>query len=301
MQYKKIPLTFDQQADLLIDRGLIAERDRLVFHLKSVNYYRIAGYLYPFRAADDKFKPGTTFDMVWRHYTFDRRLRVLLLDAVERVEVAIRTQFAYHFSHGKGPFGHLDCANLPKLSPDEYGDLLKRLKKDEARSKEQFVKDFKLKYGDVHAYLPFWFAAEIMSFGMLIKIFQGVEREIKRRIAAVYGIPERVLLSWLHSLNFIRNICAHHARVWNRELRHKPLLPNRRKHPEWHVPVEIKNNRVFGTLTILKYLLDKIAPQSRWPSRLRGLLEEYPEIPLKPMGFPADWEENPIWKRVNHE
>ncbi len=99
MEYKKPPLTFEEQADLLLSRGLQAERDRLIFHLKSVNYYRIMGYLYPFRMADNQFKPGTTFEVVWRHYTFDRRLRFLLLDAIERVEVAIRAQLVYHFSH----------------------------------------------------------------------------------------------------------------------------------------------------------------------------------------------------------
>lgn len=86
MEYKKVPLTFEEQADLLISRGLQAERDFLIFRLKSVNYYRIAGYLYPFRMSDGKFKPGTTFEMVWRRYTFDRRLRFLLLDAIERVK-----------------------------------------------------------------------------------------------------------------------------------------------------------------------------------------------------------------------
>ena len=99
MEYKKSPLTFEQQADLLISRGLQADRAQLISSLKSVNYYRLTGYLYPFRMADDTFKPGTTLEMVWRRYSFDRRLRVLVMDAIERVEVAVRTQLVYHFSN----------------------------------------------------------------------------------------------------------------------------------------------------------------------------------------------------------
>jgi abortive infection bacteriophage resistance protein len=296
MNYTKQPLTFEQQADLLISRGLQADRDFLISHLKSVYYYRLNSYLYPFRMRDKKFKPGTTFEIVWRRYTFDRRLRVLLMDAIERVEIAVRTQVGYHFSHAKGPFGYTDGVNLLKLSQEEHEELLARLIEETDRSKEILVELFKKKHGDVHTHLPLWIALEIMSFGILLTFFRGVEPGIKQKIAIEFGIPDKVLWSWLRSLNAIRNICAHHSRLWNRELGYKPLLPNERKYPEWYVPVEIKNNRVFGILTILKYLLDKIAPQSKWSSRLISLLNEYGEIPLKSMGFPTSWTANPIWK-----
>src|SRR6266508_2779501 len=101
MEYPKQALTFEQQADLLISRGLIADRNLLINRLRSVNYYRFSGYLYPFRNSDDTFHSGTTFEKVWRHYTFDRRLRVIVMDAIERVEVAVRTQTVYHFVHHK--------------------------------------------------------------------------------------------------------------------------------------------------------------------------------------------------------
>lgn len=296
MNYTKQPLTFEQQADLLISRGLQADRDFLISHLKSVYYYRITSYLHPFKMKGEKFKPGTSFEIVWRRYTFDRRLRVLLMDAIERVEISVRTQVGYHFSHAKGPFGYTDGLNLPKLSQEEHGDLLNRLMEETDRSKEILVERFKNKHGDVHTHLPIWIALEVMSFGILLTLFRGVEPKIKQKIAVEYGIPDKVLWSWLRSLNATRNICAHHSRLWNRELGYKPLLPNKRKYPEWYAPVEIKNNRVFGILTILKYLLDKIAPQSKWSSRLIELLNEYGEIPLKSMGFPEGWTANPIWK-----
>ncbi len=97
-------------------------------------------------------------------------------------------------------------------------------------------------------------------------------------------------------LNGTRNICAHHGRLWNRELGYKPMIPKRRKNPQWHDPVEVTNNRVFCILSILKYMLRRIAPQSNWPERLNDLLCEYDEIPIAPMGFPELWQECPIWQ-----
>jgi abortive infection bacteriophage resistance protein len=90
MNYDKPPLSFAAQADLLLKRGLIADRTLLIDRLKNVNYYRLSGYLYPYRLANDNYKPGTTFDKVWRHYTFDRQLRLIVIDAIERFEVSIR-------------------------------------------------------------------------------------------------------------------------------------------------------------------------------------------------------------------
>jgi len=84
MKYTKHPLTYKDQADLLISRDLIADRDLLISYLSTVNYYRFSGYLHPYLNKDDSFRSGTTLDMVWRHYIFDRRLRLLVMDAIER-------------------------------------------------------------------------------------------------------------------------------------------------------------------------------------------------------------------------
>ena len=123
MKYDKPPLTYDQQADLLLRRGLTADRDELVSRLRSVSYYRLSGYWYPFRLADDSFRPGTTFETVWRRYRFDRRLRLLALDAIERVEVRIRTELVYVLAHAQGPFGY--CASSNQLPEVAGGDNLR--------------------------------------------------------------------------------------------------------------------------------------------------------------------------------
>lgn len=240
MQYDKGHLSYEEQADRLIARGLIADKTLLVSRLKNVNYYRFTGYLHPFRLENsDNYRPGTTFDKVWRHYAFDRRLRIIIMDAIERIEVSVRTQIIYELSKGTGAFDYASPEGLPKLKPDEFTHLLASITEEVGRSKEMFVRHFFDKYGDAHKVLPLWMAGEIMSFGAMLTMYRGVSPEIKRSIARHYEIPDEVLTSWLQVINVIRNVCAHHGRLWNRELGYKPLMPGRNKYPQWHIPVPI--------------------------------------------------------------
>lgn len=296
MRYAKPPLTFEAQADLLIQRGLVADKALLVDRLKNVNYYRLSGYLYPYRQADDSFRPGTTLERVWRHYAFDRRLRLMVMDAIERVEVSVKTQLIYALAHATQAFGYSDPANFPGLTSEEHERLMVTINDEKHRSKEAFVKHFLDKYGDCNADLPLWMVGEVMSFGCMLTMCKGVSNPIRRSIAAYYNISDEMLTSWLQTINVIRNICAHHSRLWNRELGVRPYIPRKQKYPQWHVPVRIPQNRIFGILTILRYLLKIIAPQSKWESRLLTLLDEYPEISRWSMGFPDNWKESPLWK-----
>lgn len=296
MIYDKSPLSFEAQADLLIQRRLVADKSLLIDRLKNVNYYRLSGYLYPYRQSDNNFKPETTLEKVWRHYTFDRRLRLIVMDAVERVEVSVKTQLIYALARKTQAFGYTDPAYFPRLSGKEHEHLIETITEEMKRSKEAFVAHFQKKYGDCHAHLPLWMAGEIMSFGCMLTIYKGAPDDVKDDIAAYYNIPEKVMTSWLQTINVIRNICAHHSRLWNRELGVKPLIPRKQKYPQWHVPVEISQHRIFGIMTILRYLLKIIAPQSKWESRLLALFDEYPEISRWSMGFPDDWKDSPLWK-----
>lgn len=299
MQYSKPPLTFEAQAELLLSRGLQADKDVLISRLHAVNYYRLSAYLYPFRQqSSDAFRANTTLDLVWNCYTFDRQLRILVMDAIERVEVAVRTQIAYHFAHLHGAFGYLDQALFPKLDVGRYERWLDYMKDEIDRSRETFIKHFQAKYGDCHDLPPLWMLCEVMSFGKMLTLFNGVDDDIRRLIAREYGIEDRILKSWLGALNVIRNICAHHGRLWNRELGYKPLIPKIQKYPQWHDPVGTPKHRIFAILTILKYLLKKIAPTSQWDCRFRDLLSRYPEIPLRAMGFPQQWGTHAIWRSV---
>ncbi|MFC1606521.1 Abi family protein [Candidatus Latescibacterota bacterium] len=295
MRYTKLPLSFDEQADLIFSRGLISDRDRLISCLSSINYYRLSGYLYPYRNPDDTFKDGTTLDMVWRHYCFDRKMRILTLDAIEKIEVAVRTSVVYHFAHVHGPFGHVDYANMMNLSSTGHKTWLDNLERETNRSAETFVEHFKMKYGVHHQYLPIWMASEIFTFGAFLTMFKGMNNRLRQVVAREYSMNDEVFKSWLIALNGIRNICAHHGRLWNRELGYKPKVPKNKKYPDWHIPEMLPNNRVFIILTILKYMISIISPECVWSDHVRELLEEYPEISRISMGFPDGWKTSPLW------
>lgn len=296
MKYPKPALTFADQAAQLLQRGLVApDPQAVVEKLRAVSYYRLSAYWYPFRQPDSSLAPGTTLDLIWRRYTFDRQLRLLVLDAIERVEIAVRTQIVNRHSLQYGPFGYLDRAKLPGLTVDDHRNLLQRVREEANRSREDFVRHFFSKYTS-ETDLPLWMACELMTFGNLFTLFRGIETPMKQSVAAEYGVADTVLNSWLKTLNQVRNLCAHHARLWNRVFGIKPAIPRPNKHPQWHAPVPITDDRLFGVLTMLHYLLKQVAPNSQWRTRWENLLALYPEVPLANMGFPADWKDSAIWQ-----
>jgi len=297
MKYVKPPLTVQDQVDLLRQRGMDGDPGLMAQRLTAVNYYRLSGYWYTFRNPDDSFKPGTSIDLVWNTYVFDRHLRLLVMDAIERIEIAVRSLIAYHHAHEHGAFAYaLDPDSLPKLSPNKYRCFLDRVGEETERSRETFVEHFQTKYGGSHQYLPVWMATEIMSLGSMLTFFRCSGNKVKTAVAAEFGMPHKVFESWLLSLNTIRNLVAHHARLWNRVLGLKPIIPRIADYPDWHTPVKVENKRVFSILTICRYCLLQIAPQSEWMARLEALFARFPTIPMNYMGIPANWKECPIWQ-----
>jgi len=302
MKYEKDPMSFADQAQQLLDRGLVADRDELIRRLESVSYYRLSGYLYPFRVTGgDTYAEGTSLAVVWDRYCFDRRLRVLVLDAIERIEVAVRTQLVYHFAHAHGAFGHCAEDALPNLSIAAYIEWREGLIVETTRSKEAFKEHFVKKYGDVHRNLPVWMICELMSMGSLLTFFKGADKAIQADVAAHFGMPDELLQSWFRSLYAARNICAHHSRLWNRVLGYAPALPHKNKHPDWHRKSAngknvLTNNRAGIILMICRTFLAQISPSSQWHERVAQLFAEYPDIPVAEMGLPDDWQQHPLWK-----
>ena len=301
MKYTKAPLTFQDQVNLLTTRGLLDNSSIMEKRLASVNYYRLTGYLHPYRiAGSDNYLPGTQFDTIWNHYAFDRRLRLLVMDAIERIEIAVRSQLAYHHSHTyNDPFAYaLTPASLPDCTGNDnrHSELLGRILSETGRSKDLFVDSFKTKYGDSHPVLPLWMAVEIMSFGTMQRFYRGASHSVQQKVASHLGMPAVVLDSWLHTLSIVRNICAHHGRLWNKVLGVKPKIPLQKDYPDWHTPYTVPRDRVFAILTICRYCLRIIAPQSRWPAHVTQLLNDFPGVPIAQMGFPANWQNSPLWK-----
>lgn len=139
MEYTKPPLSFEEQADLLIYRGLTAGRQVLIQRLQSVNYYRLSGYLFPFRTENDTYQNGTTLERVWQIYTFDRQIRIMAMDAIERIEVAIRTQLAYFFARKYGPFAYASNKNLVGIDGEDYEKWLHDLRGEVKRSNMEIL------------------------------------------------------------------------------------------------------------------------------------------------------------------
>lgn len=301
-KYTKQPLTFEQQADQLLSRGMVGDRATMIDRLSTVNYYRLSAYWYTFRIphGNEQLKPGTHFDHVWDRYVFDRKLRILVMEAVERIEVAIRTQLAYYHSHAFGPFAYADApATLPRLfagSPHgTHADFIDEVRKYVARSKEPFVRHFRTKY-TAHRDLPIWMATELMTLGSVLRLYQGCDNQRRQPVAARFGANISEFESWLLMLNNLRNICAHHARLWNKKIVKQPSIPK-----TWNQPVQLDPTTVFAALTICAFCLGRISADTSWQKRVRALIDAYPAIPKGrtqqswTMGLPTNWLDCPIW------
>lgn len=290
MRYEKPHLSIEQQVDLLRARGMVGDPDFMAGCLRQANYHRLAAYWHPYRDLDHRFKAGTRFEHIWRLYVFDRRLRLLILDALERFEVGLRTAFALHHSRLYGPFGYAEQPeSLPKMGEGEHRLFLQKLRRQLInQSKDPYFAHFLDKYGDEHELPPIWSAVELMDFGQMMRLYQTSPRQVKKGMAEPLGIPTEVLGSWIVSLLATRNLCAHHARVWNRVLGVRPKELPAERFPEWHTPRKVDMSRIHGTLSICAHLIRKLAPHSAWENRLKELLEAFPDIPRTWMGFPTD-------------
>lgn len=294
--FSKPATTFAQQVALLQNRGMvIADPARAEFYLSHLNYYRLGAYWLPFEAdhSTHTFRPGTRFEDVLDLYIFDRELRLLVMDAIERVEVSIRTQWAYQLAHRHGAHAHLDPGIAHKRH--QWQGNFDKLEKEVARSDETFIRHLMSTYQEP---LPaVWAVCEVMSLGLLSRWYGNLRpMPTRRAIAAPFSIDEGVLESWLHHLTYIRNLCAHHSRLWNREFTITPQLP-RSKPRALAAEFVPGSRRLYNTLVILLHLMDVMAPDHHWRKRMKDLLAA-PGVNVSAMDFPAGWATRAIWQEV---
>lgn len=329
MSYDKPWKSYQEQLEQLTQRGLIvSDTQKALHYLERIGYYRLSGYLYSFKERSGiccplfpengkKFKKGNTNRLVLENfkqgacfqnavdlYVFDKKLRLLVLDALERIEIGLRVDIAHSLGK-KDTFAYLK----PELFFEGFAYQLDKttgltahhqwLSKHAGlvvRSKEDFIKHHKDKYG---LPLPIWVVCEIWDFGTLSTLFEGMKEADQDEIAQKYGLSNgRIFASWLRCLNYLRNVCAHHSRLWNRNMDNQPKLPP--AHELAWVEHFIGQNhyqaRVFLLLCISKYLLTTINPNTTWWERLTQLLLEFPaldhlELNLNSMGVISDWEQ----------
>lgn len=292
--FKKPALTYSQQIQLLKDRGLFVESDSRATHiLEVISYYRLSGYWYPL--LKDKtnhiFKEEATFNQAFVIYCFDRELRKLILSEIEKIEIAVRAKMIYVLSLKYGPFWYADRSLFKSSSNFERSS--KNLRKEYGRSDEEFIRAFKLNYSEEMP--PSWMSVEITSFGTLSMMYSNLKPMRERReIANHFGVSDGVFESWLHSLVYLRNICAHHCRLWNRSLSIAPQIP--RKAPDkWIDSTAVQNNKLFFLISIVYFLLKRVNPNAKFKNKLTMLFENYPSIDLAAMDFPENWGEHDLY------
>jgi abortive infection bacteriophage resistance protein len=294
--FGKPATTYTEQVELLQQRGMVIDDPaEAEFYLQHLNYYRLGAYWLPFEVdhATHRFRTGTRFADVLKLYVFDRELRLLVLDAIERVEVSVRSQWAYQMAHRHGPHAHLDPALAYRRRLWEQN--LTRLADEVNRSDETFIRHLVETYTE--ALPPVWAVCEVMSLGQLSRWYNSLKSMATRRaIADVYALDEKVLQSWLHHLTHVRNTCAHHSRLWNREFTITALLP-RTKPAGLAAQLNDGSRRLYNTLVLLLHCMDLVAPHHHWRRRLAALLSAH-RIDVSEMGFPMGWERMPIWQEA---
>jgi abortive infection bacteriophage resistance protein len=326
MQYVKPWLSVKDQIEGLSRRGLAvgdpAEAGRI---LREVGYYRLTGYLYSFRQSeifvDDRghervrilgsYRSGAQLRDAVDLIDFDRDLRLLVLEGVERIEVALRMQLGY--SLGKlAAFAHEDPALFvsafteprtgedgePQPSPHE--SWLGRVRERQGNSDEAFVTHFRVKYDD---HMPIWALTEILELGQAARLYAGLRNDIATDIATAFGVPTKQLMqSWITTLNYVRNVAAHHARLFNRKLVSAPKRPKgdavpllaHLKHEE--AP---KQFGVYSALAVMAYLLETVHPGRDWSTRVATHLRNFPtteHLGVGSLGVASGWLDHDLWQ-----
>lgn len=298
MPYKKPPISFQEQLERLKSRGLRFDNEQsAILCLSNISYYRLRAYTYPFQDNTNPCHPfivKVSFEQIITLYEFDRKLSQLIFNAIEKIEVALRTQIIYQWAMVYGSHWQ----NNPSLYRDSvrFANLINTLQNEIDRSHETFIEHYKKKYTSP-AEPPSWMSLEVSSFGLLSQIFSNLKKgEEKLLVAKHFGLNEiGILENWMHCFSNIRNICAHHGRLWNRRLTaHIKLPTNPQKHFIYNKIVY--PYKLYAAICCIQYMLNAITPSNGFKKSLVELMNGCPLAQEKEMGFPNNWKEETFWK-----
>ena len=294
--FTKPAISLGDQLQRLIDRGMtVADPDTAKTYLRVLGYYRLSGYTLPFQKGGGgpdhhEFKAPTAFEAALDRYILDRKLRLLFLDAIERIEVAVRAGLSNHIAERHSPHWFMNPALF--VSSFDHAHYIRFLRKqisqDRPDNQAIFINYYYATYSAPDM-PPCCMVFEDVSFGVISKTCENVVKAEFQELCAQFGMPHPVLTSWLHTVSYVRNLCAHHSRVWNRVLTIKPAIPKK------HRGILTDNSRIYAALLITQILLGKVAQDNNWATRLKELLEEHPDIPWSAMGIPAGWHKQGVW------
>lgn len=329
MEYVKPWLSIDEQIDGLVARGVhVDARERAVALLREVGYYRLTGYLYPFRESEhylddqgrdrvrvlNRYRARTRIEDAARLLDFDRQLRLLVLEGVERVEIAMRTQIGYTLGRHSAfaqedpsvfttAFTTQRADDNGEVLPSRHEAWLLRVKERQDGSDEAFVAHFRHKYEDR---MPIWALTEILELGHISRLYSGLRNDIATEIADAFRVPTKGLMeSWLATVTYVRNIAAHHARLFNRKLVTAPKRPRPAAVPLLaHLSQEEapKQFGAYSALAVMAYLMESIHADGDWAARVVAQLRSFPateHIDAGSIGIASGWLEEKIWNRCS--
>ncbi len=266
--FNKSFLTINEQINNLKALGMLfKDEEKAKSILENINFYRLSGVWFVFKK-NNKFQNNIYFEDILNIYNFDREFRLHMLNAIERIEISIRNRFITELSGKYGIFAHLDSTIFHNQQRHSF--LIGKLTEEFKRSKELFSKHFKTKYKEELP--PLWISAELMTMGQISNWLNNIQaRKDRQSIAKHYNLDEKVLLSFLHNLTVVRNISAHHSRLWNR------TLPISFTYPKiLHTKMNIDNNQnIYNTIVMCEYLMDIIDTNNIWKNTLEDLLTKY--------------------------
>lgn len=285
---------------LLKGRGLsFTDEEKAVNYLTNIGYFRLSAYLRPLYKEPKSahvFKDEATFEKAMFMYRFDRKLRILLFNEIEKIEVAIRSAMSNTVTNELGDvFWMTDRNNFSNQR--FFDETLNIITGELAKTKEEFILHFKGTYNN--PYPPAWMIAEILPLGVICKIYQNLKKEnLKKKIARQFGLNVPVMSSWILVLGNLRNYCGHHSRIWNREI---AITPSELRNSayNWIDITKTDNRRLYCRISMIKYFLCSVSPENTFKTKLKELFAKYPTIDKAAMSFPDDWESEPLWNEKN--
>ena len=293
-------LSLDEIIGMLKNQGLAIEDEEKARHiLTNISYSRFKAYLVPLMEdrSTHRFKQGATFGQAHAYYGFDRRFRELVFHELEKVEISIRTRIAYAVNGSENGYWFTNPDHFRNYSSHRH--LLDGIKRDAERSDVDAIRSFRKKYSN--EFPPSWLTMEATSMGTLSMIYDEMKPgPIRDRIAAYYGVDDLTFASWLRHIVYIRNICAHHGRLWNHTLTVQARIPAKPRKLFPRVKPEMTSN-IYYTLCVIQYIQNTVKPDNSFAVRLKGLIDNFPLIGTKElasMGFPTNWERDEFWSKA---
>lgn len=277
MKFTKPPLTLQEQLNHLKNQYKIKIQDEEVAknYLLHCNYYKLRGYWLFF----EEIKKEADFKEVINLYEFDKSLKNILLNYIERIETSIKSIFAYYLSTAYQD-SHILLDKTIFENQNFYKQSLVQLINNYYKSNEIFASHFQDKYDEIIP--PIWVSVELMTFGEISKWYRNLNIKDRKRISKHYSLKERYLTTFLLHLTEVRNICAHNGRLWNKKISKGFQIPS---FLNLFAPNQIY--KVYHTIVMMNYILTQINIENSLLKKIRDIILKH-NIPIKYMGFPKN-------------